>query len=314
MHEDEQGRTTIFLKNGRLRPTLRVIVYLVFINVAVLFVVGVPLGILARTSLITPGVSGTPLITGTTGVVEQLLTLVAIVAATFIARRTLDHRSFLSLGFIRYSGWLVDVAVGIVLGLALIGIVFAFETASGLLTVVGFGVFGGDLSPGVSLASAFVVFAIVGIDEELMSRGYILQNLAAGWGILAAVAASSVLFALLHAGNPNVTILAIANLFVAGVFFAVAYHVAKSLWLPIALHFAWNFAEGPIFGFPVSGLRTVTVLSTARGGPDVVTGGAFGPEGGVVGLGVLIIGIAMLYLWGRARRRLGVGTPSEELT
>lgn len=314
MRDTEQGRTTVFLKNGRLRPTLRVIVYLILINVAAFFVVGVPLGLLVSSGLVTIGPSGAPLVTGATGVVEQLLTLVTIVAATLVARRTLDRRSFLSLGLTRYRGWLVDAAAGVVLGLVLIGMVFGFETTSGLLRVAGTGVYGGNLSPGASLASAFVVFVIVAIDEELMNRGYILQNLTEDWGVIAGVVTSSAIFGLLHAGNPNVSLLAVANLFVAGALFSVAYLVTKSLWLPIGLHFAWNFAEGPIFGFPVSGLSTVTVLKTVQGGPDYLTGGAFGPEGGLVGLGAVIIGIAILLLWGLVRSRLGVDTGHKLLT
>ncbi len=135
-----------------------------------------------------------------------------------------------------------------------------------------------------------------------MNRGYILQNLEADWGSKAAVVVSSVIFALMHSLNPNVTLFSIINLAAAGVLFAIAYVLTRSLWLPIGLHFSWNFFQGPIFNFPVSGGVTRGILVTDVSGPDVVTGGAFGPEGGVLGLIAVIMGMAAIWWWYRLRQ------------
>ena len=112
---------------------------------------------------------------------------------------------------------------------------------------------------------------------------------------------SAGLFALLHAFNPGFGITALVGLFLAGVLLAGAYLATRQLWLPMALHLSWNFSEGPLFGFPVSGLPAEGLLTITPHGPDAVTGGAFGPEAGLV---VLVgIGLAALVIAGYARLR-----------
>ena len=96
------------------------------------------------------------------------------------------------------------------------------------------------------------------------------------------------------------TPLALVGIALAGVFMAYGYLLSGSLWLPIAFHFAWNFAQGPLFSFPVSGLASEGLLLLERGdSPSLVTGGAFGPEGGLLGVIALLLGLLLLWLWWR---------------
>jgi len=105
----------------------------------------------------------------------------------------------------------------------------------------------------------------------------------------------------LHAFNPGFGITALVGLFLAGLVLAEAYLVTRQLWLPTAFHLSWNFSEGPLYGFPVSGLPTEGLLTVTPHGPEVVTGGAFGPEAGLV---VIVgIGLAALILAGVGRWR-----------
>ena len=110
---------------------------------------------------------------------------------------------------------------------------------------------------------------------------------------------SAAIFALLHAFNPGFGLTALLGLFLAGLLFAQAYMVTRQLWLPIALHLSWNFAEGPLFGFPVSGMPGEGLLTVRPAGPEVVTGGVFGPEAGLIVVVGIAIAAATFWMLGR---------------
>jgi hypothetical protein len=112
----------------------------------------------------------------------------------------------------------------------------------------------------------------------------------------------NVFFGVFHGLNPNLTWLALLNIFLAGVVLAAGYLVTRSLWLPMAFHFSWNFVQGPILDFPLSGLDTTGVLITRSGGNAWLTGGAFGPEGGLFSTAVLCLALLLLWVWHRRAR------------
>lgn len=139
-----------------------------------------------------------------------------------------------------------------------------------------------------------LVFLPAAVHEELLFRGYIYQKLRT-WNRAATIAITSVVFALLHAGNAGVTPLAIVDIVFAGVLLALAYEATGRLWFPIGLHLAWNLASGPILGYDVSGyVARTTVLITRGTGPEWLTGGAFGIEGSVWSVIVELAGIAVI--------------------
>jgi membrane protease YdiL (CAAX protease family) len=130
----------------------------------------------------------------------------------------------------------------------------------------------------------------------------------AGWrGWFLGLVVSSVLFGLAHATNPSVSGLALLNIGLAGVAFALAYAVTGSLWLAIAYHFMWNFSQGPLLGLPVSGMTFETLTTATLTGPELWTGGAFGPEGGLAASLVLLVSIGGLWLYKQGKGQgLGV--------
>ncbi|MFQ6059531.1 MAG: lysostaphin resistance A-like protein [Anaerolineae bacterium] len=287
----------IFIKEGRLRPTWRVVAYIpLLLTMIVLF--NLPLMVFSIFLGLPPQSVKLP----------GLLTyLAAVLAATCLARRFLDRRALRDLGLRRRPGWLVELAAGVGLGALLMVLIFAVELAGGWLEIGGFGWQNAALMTVLSsLGAVFIGHVVVAVNEELISRGYILQNLAEDWGMPVAVAVSSILFGLTHLANPYADILSTVSLVLAGVFLAVGYLVTRSLWLPIALHFSWNFFQGPVFGFPVSGgVPSFRLLQTEVAGPELITGGAFGPEGGLLGLGATVLGIGLLWLWGQRVNRYG---------
>ncbi len=131
--------------------------------------------------------------------------------------------------------------------------------------------------------------------EEILFRGYIFQRIMEMIGPAAATLLLSAGFALAHAANPNVTPMSLGVIFLGGIFFSLCYLRSGSLWLPIGAHLAWNMALGKVLGLPVSGQDFgASLLRTAVVGPDIITGGAFGPEGGAATIVALAIGIVLV--------------------
>ena len=137
--------------------------------------------------------------------------------------------------------------------------------------------------------------------EELLFRGYGFQILLAAAGPWATILPVGVLFALLHGNNPNATWFGLANTAGFGILLGYAYLRSRDLWLPVGLHFGWNFTL-PLFGVNLSGLRMkVTGYEMAWTAGPVWSGGAYGPEASVLTTGVIVL--LALYLWKAPVRR-----------
>jgi membrane protease YdiL (CAAX protease family) len=159
-----------------------------------------------------------------------------------------------------------------------------------------------DGFPWLELATIYIPAAF---HEELAFRGYLFQKLRA-WNRLAGFAFSSLLFAMLHLGNHAITVLSVVNIALAGVLLALAYERYERLWFPIGIHLTWNILSGPILGYPVSGFvsQTTVLSTTVAGGPDWITGGAFGIEGSVVITILEIAGIVSLAAMQNAKCKM----------
>jgi membrane protease YdiL (CAAX protease family) len=234
----------------------------------------------------------------------ELAQLIAITLATYLARRFLDRRSFASLGFKLDRYALYDILAGIVITFFMMGFIFLLEWSLGWVHFESFA-WEKESALAVLLSTLpwFGTFILVGWQEELFSRGYHLQNLADGLNMTWGVILSSSVFGLLHLGNPNATWVSAVGIFCAGVFLAYGYLATRQLWLPIGLHIGWNFFEGVVFGFPVSGLDTYRLINHTVSGPGLWTGGAFGPEAGLVALPGLVLGAMLIYIYTRPELR-----------
>jgi membrane protease YdiL (CAAX protease family) len=251
-------------------------------------------------------------------VFSTLIELVVMVGGAWLAGWLLDRRQFTDFGLHLNRNWWADFGFGLALGGVLMGLIFAVEAAAGWITIIDT-LQASPSDPGSALALPFGVaillpvlqFIGVGISEELLSRGYHLKNLAEGFNfhpigpkgaIILATLLSSAVFGVLHAANPNASIISTFNIFLAGLFLALGYILTGELAIPIGLHITWNFFQGNVFGFPVSGTGAgATFIAIKQGGNDLVTGGAFGPEAGLIGIGAMVLGTALTVLWVRAR-------------
>ena len=151
--------------------------------------------------------------------------------------------------------------------------------------------------------SVFMMFLAVAVGEEMICRGVIFRWIDERWNTWAALIVSALIFGWMHISNDNATwwsSLAIA--IEAGLLLGAAYKWSGSLWLPIGIHWAWNYTQGNLFGLAVSGTDAgTTVLATTVNGPDIITGGAFGPEASIIAvlLGTLY---TIVFLGTRYRR------------
>jgi membrane protease YdiL (CAAX protease family) len=227
----------------------------------------------------------------------ELVSTASVCLLVFLFRRLLDGKSFRSLGFEVKKGWLKEIGLGFALGFLLMALVFATHVLAGWAKV-------GNLSPysqaGKALFLTLLFLIPAALNEEIAFRGYFLQNLEEAFGTWWAVGISSLVFSSFHFLNPHFSWLAFLNIVLAGLLFAVAYLLTRNLWLPIALHFSWNYFQGPVFGFPVSGLRFPSLLALEiSSGALPFSGGSFGPEGGLTGTLATLLGLAILWLWAR---------------
>jgi len=150
----------------------------------------------------------------------------------------------------------------------------------------------------VVLAAGFVLLLPFAALEEIAMRGYVFHAAKRSWGAAGAVAASTLAFTALHAMNPHFAQnpLAILGLALAGLYLASAYLITGNLWLAIFLHTGWNLMEGPVFGLPVSGAEVpASIFRTHVSGPSLWTGGAFGPEAGLLLCLLLLVHLAALW-------------------
>ena len=215
-------------------------------------------------------------------------------AALWVATKFIDRKPLLSIG-LSVKGKANEMLIGLGFALAFIGGLFLVLWLIGAINITGYVGF----KPGVFVVSMMLFMAA--FDEELIFRGYILNNMMDStsnrW---IALAGSSLLFALLHSGNPSVwsTWVPMTELFAAGFILGISYTFTKNLWFPTFFHFGWNFFQG-LFGFEISGINVDSwkMISHKNTGnvPDIVSGGAFGIEGSVITLSCTIICTYLIF-------------------
>ena len=252
-------------------------------------------------------------------------TLIGVLLSVWLAGRFLDRRPFADFGFHVSGGWWLDLCFGMTLGALLMSAIFLVELGFGWITVTSeFR----SLMPGTPFALAMLLpttlFVCGGIYEELLFRGYQLRNAAEGLNlpvmgprkaVILAWILSSAFFGYLHANNPNATLLSTFNVALAGLMLGFGYVLTGELAIPIGLHITWNLFQGGVFGLPVSGNAPLgaSVLSTDQGGPELWTGGPFGPEAGLLGPAAMILGCLLMALWVRLRNgKVAIHTPIAE--
>jgi len=195
--------------------------------------------------------------------------------AIYIFRKFVDKKSFKSLGF-ELTNYKADLLKGLVWGAALISLGFFALYFSGFITVI-------DTDFGaIQWLSYIAFFIIVAFNEEILVRGYVLTNLMASMNKYWALIVTALLFSVMHLGNDSTSLISTANIFIAGLMLGIYTIHKRNLWFPIAMHFTWNFFQGPVLGFEVSGTKMESVINQQVSGNPLITGGDFGFEGSLL--------------------------------
>ncbi len=246
----------------------------------------------------------------------NLLLLPLLLALYTVLTHRLEGRPLGSVGVALHPRWKNELAMGMAAGT---GMLVAVASVERLLGVASFSL-GPSHAVGVVLAGGFYVLALMvaASVEELIFRGYPFQRLAEVAGPAIAVIVASIVFGAAHLRNPFQSWISTINTALVGVMRAVCYLRTRALWLPIGIHFAWNFVQGYVLGFPVSGMIFPRgVLQAKVSGPSWLTGGAYGPEGSILSLGVIAAGTVYLFvsrrvLATREMQGLALGPRNEE--
>lgn len=219
-----------------------------------------------------------------------LLLVVCVLLATIVMVKLYEKRPIHSVGIPLHARMPAELFQGFLIGGVMMSVVFLVELSFGWITLEWRGLVYTDIMSIVFTSLLF--FTLAGFGEELFFRGYPFQTLVESIKAPAAVIIMSVAFSAAHAMNPNISWLSLFNIFLAGIWLSVAYLKTRTLWLPTGLHVSWNFFQGTVFSYPVSGqlFEDQTLFVSSREGPVLLTGGEFGPEGGFLTTVVLVIG------------------------
>jgi len=277
------GNSTPLIKQGWLRAILLLLAF---------FACALLAGLIGSAFLLTApgGKTGTPpnAVVQNIIILSIFITTIFSIALTVIFRRFIDRRSIKSLGF-NWRTYQPDAFTGFCLGIALLGFATLLLFARNNLdwTDVHF--------KASDFFIALVLMIMVAFAEEMVFRGYILNNLMKSMNKWVALVISAGLFTIAHVSNPGITSVAIANLLLAGLLLGINFIYTRNLWFAICFHFTWNFFQGPVFGYDVSGLPLQSILEPSLQGPWWLTGGTFGMEGSFVTTALFIASLLLLY-------------------
>ncbi len=292
-------RDIVFAADGRLRAAYRITIFFLLWG----YGPAVVHNLLERTVLVYVSVNWIWL----QGIVLNLIRLAIVLVVGWAVARYVDKRPFANYGFHFSATWWLDFCFGLLLGAALMALVFLIKWQAGWVTVVE--MWRSEppwLAFGLAFLAPFVLHLVVSISEELLTRGNQILNLTEGLAPLGYVPAvmiawliSSVIFGVLHIFNPHATWVSTANLTLMGFMFGLGYVLTGELALPIGLHWTWNLVQGNLYGFPVSGKIHVdtSVVAIQEHGPELWTGGAFGPEAGLLGIFATVAGMVAIIAW-----------------
>ncbi|MDP4142978.1 MAG: CPBP family intramembrane metalloprotease [Bacillota bacterium] len=224
--------------------------------------------------------------------IGNILQCSSMIFSVVLFWKVFDKKPIRYIGFINLKHGYKDLLKGLLLGAISLTAVFAILLATGHITM---------LNPfskpnfNMSLLNGLILFIFVGINEEMFARGYCMTVLKQTGNKWVPAIVSAIIFALMHSMNSGISIFSYVNLFLFGLFTAYMFIRSGNLWLSIGYHITWNYFEGNVFGFLVSGQEANGIYNVKNKVDNIITGGSFGPEGGLVV--TFIIAVGFIYLW-----------------
>ena len=231
----------------------------------------------------------------------ELFSFVFILLLFIFWVKVIEKNSLSSLGFVKRN-WLKYLVWGIVISLIQMGVIALVYQVSGIGSFVLNEL---SLEPLLFILGLFPFWLLQGGTEEVATRGWLLTRIASRANLPLAIAISSSLFGFLHLGNAGVTFLSVLNIILDGFLAGLLFIYTDSIWLVVAQHGTWNYVQGNLLGFQVSGTGAdASIFSFSMGsGPDWLTGGAFGAEGSIITTLVLLVSLVIVYRLGERKEK-----------
>jgi uncharacterized protein len=254
--------------------------------VRLLVLAGAMLGVDGLLQALTSLVTGSAAVTVIVGVAGAV---VAVVVYVWLVR-LLERRR--PVAEVSSRGAVAGVAIGLLVGAFLLSAVIGIIATAGHYRVLGLG----SVAGAVAVLGMMCTTAVV---EELIFRAVLFRIVERWIGTWLALAVSALVFGLIHLANPGATLFgALAIAVEAGVLLGAAYALTRTIWFAVGIHLAWNFMEGGFFSTTVSGTQNPFhgLLRSELTGPDLLTGGGFGPEASVAAIGVGALAAAVLLV------------------
>ena len=232
----------------------------------------------------------------------ELFSFVIILLLFIFWVKVIEKNPLSTLGFVRRN-WLKYLGWGIMLSLLQMGVIALVYQVSGIGS---FELNELSLEPILFILGLFPFWLLQGGTEEVATRGWLLTRIAARTNLPLAIGISSSLFGILHLGNSGVTFLSLLNIILDGVLAALLFIYTDSIWLVVAQHGTWNYVQGNLLGFQVSGTGAdASIFSFTMGsGPDWLTGGEFGAEGSIITTLVLLLSVVIVYRLGERNEKV----------
>lgn len=220
---------------------------------------------------------------------DSVMILICVITWRFIMKRPAREMGLPAAGPVKK-----DCCAGMLLGIVCCTIVFLITITVGGGHVVSW-------VPRVTVPGVIwiLVFVLVAFGEEILNRGFIMGALRRTRNIYFIMLVPSVIFGMIHLTNPNVTLLSVLNIILVGILFSYMYIKSGNIWMCIGYHFTWNTFQGVIYGMPVSGLNIPGFITTEFIHDNILNGGGFGVEGGVLTTIVCLLGFAFVRYYYR---------------
>lgn len=210
----------------------------------------------------------------------------AFIGSSMIMWKAFEKNKFRFMGLTNIKKGYKELVVGLLLGAITITVVGVILLLIGEVTLVN------SLSnPNISyeLLSGLIAFIAVGFGEEIFGRAYCMSVLKQTRNKYIVLGVSAAIFAAMHLWNSGISFLALINLFLVGILFGYMFMKSGNVWMPIGFHITWNYFQGYVLGFQVSGNEVRGIYQLNNVGNTFFNGGTFGPEGGIIVTVILII-------------------------
>lgn len=274
-------------KYGELRSGWKIVltIILMFALMNVLSIlIGIILGIIATNGILTElsDIESSSLYFS----VSIILQNIALILSSIIMWKSFDKKEAKLMGIINIKEGYKELGIGLFLGgmtITIVGIVLLLLGEVRLVNSLS--------KPNISyeLVIGLMAFIAVGFGEEIFGRAYCMSVLKQTRNKYIVLGISAVVFAAMHLGNNGINFLALINLFLVGILFGYMFMKSGNVWMPIGFHITWNYFQGYILGFQVSGNEVNGIYQLQNSVNSYINGGTFGPEGGIIVTLILII-------------------------